>query len=149
MDVEYTSNSVQILRRKKLEDVAKRAEYRKAHGLDDKESGWGWGMRGDNEGSEEVAANADAEGEEVGPDGEKLEGQVQAQGQGGDGGVKGGRGTGRGEGGTEAEEDEASESLCRLGREQAAVEDVARDLVIFASTLASFFLICLVLVMEG
>ncbi len=124
MDVEYTSNSVTILRRKKLEDVAKRAEYRKAHGLDDKESGWGWGMRGDNEGSEEAAAaaNADAEGAEVGADGKKLEGQVQAQGQGEDGDVKDGlasmvkEGAEAGEGQTEDTAEEKPKKKTRRQR---------------------------------
>lgn len=50
MHVEYVSNETAERRRQKVEDVKKRAEYRKAHGIDDGETVLGgWTARKDDE----------------------------------------------------------------------------------------------------
>lgn len=50
MHVEYVSNETAERRRQKVEDVKKRAEYRKAHGIDDGETVLGgWTARRDGE----------------------------------------------------------------------------------------------------
>lgn len=64
----YVTAETQERRRKKVEDVQKRAEYRKAHGLDKDEGFGGWTARDDNEmmgpGLKGVANGAVARGEE-------------------------------------------------------------------------------------
>jgi hypothetical protein len=49
MHVAYISAQTAERRRKKVEDVTKRAEYRKAHGLDQEQGFGGWTAKGDNE----------------------------------------------------------------------------------------------------
>lgn len=83
LHTEYISAQTAEHRRQKVEDVRKRAEYRKAHGLDDQEGIFGgWSARDDKEtmgmgareGGDVVSGVAEKAREEVkGEEGEQAE----------------------------------------------------------------------------
>lgn len=63
MHVDYVSQQTAERRRQKVEDVRKRSEYRKAHGIDDEGVLGGWTAKRD----EEVMGPGMREGGEVAP----------------------------------------------------------------------------------
>lgn len=62
MHAGYISAQTAEMRKQKVEDVKKRAEYRKAHGLDEKEEGLFGGWTAKPDGPGELLAAADREG---------------------------------------------------------------------------------------
>lgn len=62
MHAGYVSAQTAEMRKQKVEDVKKRAEYRKAHGLDEKEEGLFGGWTAKPDGPGELLAAADREG---------------------------------------------------------------------------------------